>query len=546
MNEQTLRGANLLAEGLAEAGITTIFSLSGNQIMPVYDALLDTDIRIIHTRHEGGAVYMAEAAAQLSGKTSIALLTAGPGFANGLSAMYTATESETPIVVLTGDSPTGRDGRGAFQELDQCAAARPMVKATFRCRDGRELKQDILRAIALAESGRPGPVHLALPDGVLRNPIEAPAGSSVVPDAPSIAALSDQDLGTIRTALQAAQSPLIVAGPAYCRPHWKPVLDSLGDKANVPIVTFESPRGLRDPRLGAFAEVLGQTDTIVAFGKPLNFMMGFAEASAIDEACKVIQVDADPALLARDRASHPNRNLTQINADAAGAIMRLVSDEAMAPHSANAWHQEVKAAVAHRPAEWDAAPAAAMPIRSVDLANAVKPLMSQHPDATLIIDGGEIGQWCQAVLNAPNAVINGPSGAIGAAIPYAIGASVTRPDQPVITILGDGTAGFYLAELETAVREQLPFVAIIGNDATWNAEHQIQLRDYGPARAHSCTLTPARYDRVAADLGGHGECITSNDDLSAALERALASGKPACINVMIDGQAAPAISRNTA
>ena len=102
------RGADLLVEGLKEAGVETVFSLSGNQIMPVYDALYGSGIRIIHTRHEGAAVYMAEAAAQVTDRTGVALLTAGPGFANGLSAMYTALESETPLVVLSGDSPSGR------------------------------------------------------------------------------------------------------------------------------------------------------------------------------------------------------------------------------------------------------------------------------------------------------------------------------------------------------------------------------------------------------------------------------------------------------
>lgn len=543
MTQQTLRGANLLADGLVGAGVKTIFSLSGNQIMPLYDALLDTNIRIIHTRHEGAAVYMAEAAAQLSGDIAVALLTAGPGFANGLSAMYTASESETPIVVLTGDSPTSRDGRGAFQELDQCAAARPMVKATFRCRDGRELKNDILRAIDLAKSGRPGPVHLALPDDVLRNPIDAAVDTSVV-DAPvSLADVTDANVNQIRECLATAKAPLIVAGPAYCRPHWKPVLEALADKLNVPVVTFESPRGLRAPRLGAFAEVLGQADAILTLGKPLNFMMGFADEAAVTGSCKIVQIDADTARLARDQAAHPNRKLTQIHAHPTAIIDRLSTDSTVTAHPANAWFREVKDAVAYRPAEWSQPAAASTPIVSVDLANAVQPHLQKNPNVTLIVDGGEIGQWCQAVLDARHAVINGPSGAIGASIPYAIGAGATRPDEPVITIMGDGTAGFYLSELETAVREQLPFVAIIGNDATWNAEHQIQLRDYGPERAHSCELTPARYDRVAAELGCHSEYVTTNEELGPALERALASGKPSCINVTIKGLAAPTISR---
>ena len=109
--------------------------------------------------------------------------------------------------------------------------------------------------------------------------------------------------------------------------------------------------------------------------------------------------------------------------------------------------------------------------------------------------------------------------------------------------MGDGTFGFHMAELDTAVRYDLPLVAVVGNDATWNAEHQIQLREYGPNRTHGCELLPSRYDLVAAALGGHGEFVTSVGDLSPALERAIASGKPACVNVMIERVAAPVMKR---
>jgi len=109
--------------------------------------------------------------------------------------------------------------------------------------------------------------------------------------------------------------------------------------------------------------------------------------------------------------------------------------------------------------------------------------------------------------------------------------------------MGDGTFGFHMAEFDTAVRHRLPFVAVVGNDACWNAEHQIQLREYGPERAHACTLLPTRYDRVAEALGGYGELVTTTEEMAPALERALAAGGPACLNVMIEGLAAPVVRR---
>ena len=539
------RGADLLVEGLKEAGVETVFSLSGNQIMPVYDALFGNDIRIIHTRHEGAAVYMAEAAAQVTGRTGVALLTAGPGFANGLSAVYTALESETPLVVLSGDSPTGRDGRGAFQELDQSAAAAVMTKASFRCRNAADLKQDILRAIALAEAGRPGPVHLALPDDVLREPAGI-ANGSVVPTPSEPSDASEQAVAQISALLAAGQKPIMLAGPAFCRPQWKKRLADLAQALNVPAVAFESPRGLRAPRLGAFADVLSEADAIVTFGKPLNFMVGFGDTPAVAPDCRILQIDADAGMLARDRQCHPGRSLAQVNTDPSAVLGALEGAGAANAHPANAWYRDVLDAVHYRPESWQSQADGQATIGPYHFGMAVAPFLAQNPASSLIVDGGEIGQWCQALLDAETAMINGPSGAIGGSIPYAIGAAAARPDQPVLTIMGDGTAGFYLAEFETAVREKtFHSLRSIGNDAKWNAEHQIQLRDYGPrAGAFACELTPARYDLVVSAFGGHGELVTANGtNCSRPSLARIASGKPACINVMIEGLAAPTIKR---
>jgi acetolactate synthase-1/2/3 large subunit len=160
----------------------------------------------------------------------------------------------------------------------------------------------------------------------------------------------------------------------------------------------------------------------------------------------------------------------------------------------------------------------------------------------LVADGGEIGQWAQACLSAPNRVINGVAGSIGSALPFAVAAKLAFAQAPVIAVLGDGTFGFHPAEYDTAVRLQAPFVAVVGNDQCWNAEYQIQLREYGVGRAIGCELLPTRYDQVAQGFGGHGEQVTDADAMPGAVARALASGKPACLNVMIERHAAPTFS----
>ena len=149
------------------------------------------------------------------------------------------------------------------------------------------------------------------------------------------------------------------------------------------------------------------------------------------------------------------------------------------------------------------------------------------------------------MLRNERRLIPGVAGSIGASIPMAIAARTVERRAPVFAVLGDGTFGFHMAEFETAARRSLPFIAIVGTDARWNAEYNLQVRDYGPNRAVGCDLTPARYDLVAAALGGHGELVESVDELPGAIERSLASGKPACINVMIESTPAPVVRRAT-
>src|SRR6185503_759218 len=183
------------------------------------------------------------------------------------------------------------------------------------------------------------------------------------------------------------------------------------------------------------------------------------------------------------------------------------------------------------------------PVHPVEVGRAVQRLIAQAADAVFVSDGGEFGQWAQACVHASTRIINGQGGSIGSAIPFAIAAQLARPDSTVIATTGDGACGFHLLELETAIRAGVAPVIVVGNDACWNAEHQIQLRAYGKARAHSTELAPTRYDQVATALGAHGELVTRAADLPGALARAAASGKPALVNVMVQRLAAPTFSR---
>lgn len=533
-----MRGADLLVQTLAAAGVTRIFSLSGNQIMPVYDACVDADIKIVHTRHEAACVFMADAWAQLTGQVGICMVTAAPGAANALGPLYTARQSESPVVFLTGDSPLAQDGHGAFQELDQVSMTAPLTKLSFRATSAGTLGQDMARAISTAMSGRPGPVHVALPFDV----VEGDASGALVPSAaalsPVVRVFGDEDANRVSGFLAAAVRPLVLCGPALNSTRNGERLSALADATDAPVVVMESPRGLKDPSLGNFAKAVARADLIVSLGKPVNFTLGFGAAGVCSPTCKWIVIDAEAGERNRAQLNLADRLVFAVDADPQAAAASLTG-QGNGNGSRADWRDEVAGHIAARSYS-TADMARAETITPAVLCAAVQRQVDSVPESVVISDGGEFGQWSQAVTHSTHRIINGPSGAIGGALCYGVAAKLAKPGASVFALMGDGTVGFHFAEFETAVRENTPFVVVIGNDGRWNAEHLIQMRDYGPDRLIACTLSDARYDEAVRGLGGHGEYVTDPAELEGALKRAVNSGKVACVNVIMDG--APATS----
>ena len=543
-----MNGAELLVDTLVQAGVRRIFSLSGNQIMPVYDACIDAGISIVHVRHESAAVHMADAWGQVTGEIGVALVTAGPGFGNALSALFSARHSESPVLLLSGDSPVGADGSGAFQEMPQVDIARPIVKTARRPGRVEQLGHDTAAAIACARSGRPGPAHVALAFDVLNaKAVDAcRVDASELERRPQVLAGPTAD--DIVDRIARAKRPLVLTGPCMNRSRNGDRIAALEAALNVPVVPMESPRGLRDPALGTFSDVLGASDLVVLLGKAMDFAVGFARPPVVHATAEMVVIDADDSMIDRAHRLVGNRVAVSARADpdlAADAMVAAASATAGAEFgpSRRAWYDDVAGALAERTT------AAELGVRfhPRTLCEAVQRILDAAAEPVLVCDGGEFGQWAQALCTAPTRIINGLSGAIGGGLCHALAAKLARPEATVVVMMGDGTAGFHFTELDTAVREGTEFVTVIGNDFRWNAEHQIQLRDYGPNRLIGCELAPsARYDLAAVGLGGHGEHVTDPAGIDAALARALASGLPACVNAEIDGVAAPAFTRKAA
>ena len=544
---QPLRGADIVMRALERAGHTTIFTLSGNHIMSLFDAAIGTSIDLVHTRHEAAAVHAADAWGRLTGKPGIAMVTGGPGHANATPALMTALGQESPLVLLSGHTETNQLGRGGFQELRQAEMAAPVSKASWTATSAETLGSDIARAIRIATSGRPGPVHLSLPSDLLDAHVADNA--AVWPDPADFTTapvtLHDAAADAVLNIIATTARPLLIAGPHLANPAGRALLKRLETALTVPSCIMESPRGFNDATLGSFNDLIRRVDLVVLLGKAFDFTLKFAEAPWIDPACRFISIDPEGALVERAARETGARFAFGCVADTHSAGETLLRRAAGRSLGRGAWLEEARAAFTNRPASW-ATLASQTPgkLHAIEVFRAMQPFVERDPDTVLICDGGEFAQWGQSVLPVPpRRMINGVTGAIGSSLPMAIASRLVEPKAPVFAVLGDGTFGFHMAEFETAARRGLPFVAVVGTDMRWNAEYNLQVRDYGRDRAVGCELTPARYDLVAVALGGHGELVQKPEQMAPAIERALASGKPACINVMIESIPSPVVRR---
>ena len=526
-------GAKLLVETLEAAGVRYLFSLSGNQILSIYDAAIERGVRIIHTRHEAAAVHMADGWGRLTEEPGVAIVTAGPGHCNALSALFVASMAESPLLLLSGHCPSSRVGQGAFQEMDQVAAAAPVTKAAWKVEHPETLEDEISRALAIARGGRPGPVHVSLPQEVLEASLPT-SGSAPQRD------LSEKrdpvewcsKITQALDLLHAAEYPLILAGAAMSRPQRWIDVKRLSEATGVPALPMDSPRGINDPALRSATYCFNQADVVLLAGKKLDHSLRFG-GSPFQEGIRFIQLEWE-------EQGQPNGQgfVLTILGDPGETVREMAATAENSSWPATGWRDEVETARNSLPPQWtEFHQADRQPIHPAALCSALRPFLSEG--GVFVSDGGEFGQWAQAVLDAAIRLINGPSGAIGSSLPMALAAKLIYPERNVFALMGDGTFGYHALELDTALRYQIPVVAIVGNDARWNAEYQLQIQHYGEDRAVGCGLLPSRYDRLAEALGCHGEFVQHIDELTPALERAVASDRPSCVNVAIEGARAP-------
>ncbi len=536
MDEVMVHGGLLVARMLKREGVEVVFTLSGGHIAAIYDGCVREGIRVMDTRHEQAAVHAAEGWAKLTRRPGVALLTAGPGVTDGVTGIANAYQGNSPVIVFGGAAPVGHWDQGALQELRHVELVRPITKWARTVVQTQRLAEYTASAFREATSGRRGPVFLECPMDVLNNLI--PAQEAVIP-APGYRSEGHQrgDPALIERAaalLEHAERPVIFAGSTVWWDDAAASLRSLAERMQAPVFLNGSGRGSLPPDHPLFFSLarrtaLSNADLLLLVGTKLDFRLNYGQPPLIPPDVKIIWLDTQAEDIGINRGADVG-----IAGDV-GAIMLQISSALGSVTDHTPWFATLRAAEdIAREAEDALMHSDAVPIHPLRLCRELRDALDH--DAYVIGDGGDIVSFGARVINVwqPGHWLDaGPMGTLGAGTGYAIAARLANPTAQIALLYGDGAFGLNGMEFETMVRHRLPVVAVIGNDGQWAQIKHPQKAILGHSTA--ADLAPGiRYDRMVEALGGYGELVERPEDIRPAIERAFASGKPACVNVLTD------------
>jgi acetolactate synthase I/II/III large subunit len=532
-------GGRILVDQLELHGVDLVFGVPGESYLAVLDALVDSPIRYVTTRHEVGAANMAEAYGKLTGRPGICMVTRGPGATHASGGIHTAFQDSTPLLLLIGQVARGDIGRDAFQEIDYREMFGPMSKWTAQIDDAARVPELVARAFHVATSGLPGPVVLALPEDML---VEAADGPDAVPYEPAQAKPSAFDLTRIHDALAEAERPLVVVGGTPWSDDAHDAVMRWAEASSLPVATgwrceghvdntspvYVGHLGLGpDPRLAQRAR---DADVLLALGTRLGDIEtgGFAYLEIPRPEQRVIHVLPDAEELGR--VFQPDVAIVASPAETAVALDELE------PIDPAPWSDRTTQARADyldnlRHPPWTGV--------GVDMGEVMSWLRSRLPeDATITNGAGNFSIWahrfyefrCFGTQLAPQ------SGSMGYGVPAAIAAKLVHPERIVVCIAGDGDFSMTGQELATAVQYDAPVVVLVVDNGMLGTIRMHQERHF-PGRVSATDLVNPDFAALARAYGGHGERVDRAEDFPAAFERALEANVPAVLHLVVDPEA---------
>ena len=565
-----LHGGDRVAVSLQAHGVRQVFTLCGGHISPILSAARARGIRIVDVRDEATAVFAADAAARLSGLPGVAAVTAGPGITNTITALKNAQLAQSPLLLLGGAAPTALQGRGALQDIDQRPLVEPHVKRFFKMRRVADLAPAVVEAFALAQSGVPGPVFIECPvdllydEATVRQWYADAAGKGTAmadralrwvlkrhtarmfdgsglpctpePQAPRSPRATDSSLQAALAALRKSQRPLIVIGSqAVVRAAQVHTLAAAVQRLGIPVYLSGMARGLLGREHGLQLRhqrrnALREADCVLLAGVPCDFRLDYGK-----------HVRRSATLIAANR-SHRDAQLNRRPDIAAlgdaGDFITALADALGSPAAAwDGWCDSLRARDRQREAEIDAQAAlAGEHVNPLALLRALE--AEAGDDAVFVADGGDFVATASYVLR-PRSPLSwldpGAFGTLGVGAGFALGAALARPEAEIWIVWGDGACGWGLAEFDSFVRQGVPVIAVVGNDAGWTqiAREQVKMLhdDVGTVLARSA------YHQVVAGFGAEGLEIRHAHQVQPTLRRArelARQGKAVLVNVWLD------------
>ncbi len=497
-------GGHLVARALKAEGIEAIFTLCGGHVMDVYDGCVDASIRIIDVRHEQAAGHAADAWARLTGVPGCAVVTAGPGVTDTVTAVANAWRAQTPMLVIGGQGPLIQAHMGSLQELDHVGMMRPITKFATTVFHTERIPEILGMAFRNACSGRPGPVFVEVPADVLFAGVDESA--VVDPGKYRSTGRVTGDVKQIEEAarlLAGAERPVILAGSQVWHCRGAAALQALAEAGRIPVYLNGSARGSLPPGhpllfVRSRREALGKGDVILVLGTPFDFRLGYGKRLAPD--AKIIQVDLDTSELGHNRGIDVG-----ITGDSAVVLDQLTAALGKtAPEKTRAWLEQLRTAEQKAlEKELPLLNSNAVPIHPLRLAKEINDFLTE--DSIFIGDGGDVVTISASVIQTrrPGQWLDpGPLGTLGVGMPFAIAAKVAFPKKEAFILFGDGAFGLNGFEFDTAVRFNLPVVSVVGNNAAWNQIRygQISTLRRGPRRHRQ----PAGPDALRSRRGGAG------------------------------------------
>jgi acetolactate synthase-1/2/3 large subunit len=533
--------AQLIADRLVNQGVRRIFGLCGGHIQPLWDAVACAGIEVVDVRHEAAAVYMAHATADLSGELSVAMVTAGPGLTNAVTAISNAFVARSPVLVISGRAPRPQTGMGAMQDIAQAEIVRPISRLVEQVSERHHVVSRLDKTIAAAlgaVTGATGPAYIDFPTDLLVETVhdaDIPA-LAMTPRDPAEPAPSPSAVEHAAELIRAS-SRIVVIGGRSVRTATDEVRAFLDSAQALYLDSGESRGAIRDDAPGFVPAVRGramkEADLIITLGRRLDFQLGYGSPAVFSPQARFLRIGT-----AFEELGETRRGDVEV-LGGTGAVLTALTQSAATPAAPDReWLSGMRESNAERTRKL------VTRLQSPELdtdgrmspnfvIGAVNDLLTDR--SVVIADGGDILSFARVGLKPVDYLDCGALGCLGVGVPFAIAAALQRPDEPVVAVIGDGSFGFTAMEIDTAVRRGARAVFVVVNNEAWNIERHDQV-DRFDGNLIGVDLPGCRYDQLARSLGAHGERVEEPGELADALKRAM-DNAPAVVDVMVSRQA---------